>query len=148
MTRSNIYARAITSASVHLTQIVRGAEGTDTVEILESIETDPRHPDSSEKHKAAVTEALERHRRGTVLKMVQSTSDERTVNNAVRHQYRVLTDEEKELMQTLKDHGADFIKAMTIMIDSGAYDDSRRELDIAVRKVEEATMWAVKGLTK
>lgn len=36
---------------------------------------------------------------------VDSTSDERTVNNVMRHQYRVLTDTEKAQMQAIKDKG-------------------------------------------
>lgn len=37
--------------------------------------------------------------------MVAATSDERTVNNTMRHQYRVLTDEEKAQMQRVKKRG-------------------------------------------
>ena len=36
---------------------------------------------------------------------VDSTSDQRTVNNVMRHQYRVLTDAEKQQMQAIKDKG-------------------------------------------
>jgi hypothetical protein len=36
---------------------------------------------------------------------VASESDERTVNNTMRHQYRVLTDAEKKDMVRLKDMG-------------------------------------------
>ena len=37
--------------------------------------------------------------------VVASESDERTVNNAARHQYRVLSDDEKEAMVWIKDQG-------------------------------------------
>ena len=37
--------------------------------------------------------------------MIYSESDDRTINNAVRHQYRVLTDEEKAAMVHIKDAG-------------------------------------------
>ena len=40
---------------------------------------------------------------------VNSESDGRTANNAVRHTYRVLSDEEKAQMVALKDIGAAFI---------------------------------------
>ncbi len=71
---------------------------------------------------------------------VDSTSDERTVNNVMRHQYRVLTDEEKAAMQKLKDDGLEFWD----YIDSlGA----SRELSLAKTKIEEAVMWAVKHVT-
>ncbi|MCB1537338.1 MAG: hypothetical protein KDJ44_22175 [Rhodoblastus sp.] len=72
---------------------------------------------------------------------VDSASDERTVNNAVRHQYRVLTDEEKEAVVALKDKGAEFI---ALCQSRGA----SRELSIAITKIEEAVMWAVKHVTK
>lgn len=39
---------------------------------------------------------------------VPSTSDERVVNNTMRHQYRVLTDSEKGQMQQIKDMGLEF----------------------------------------
>ena len=41
--------------------------------------------------------------------MIDSASNDRTVNNAVRHQYRVLSDAEKLQMQEIKDLGAAFI---------------------------------------
>ena len=73
-------------------------------------------------------------------KMVSSTSDERTVDNVMRHTYRVLTDEEKKQMQDIKDIGL----AMHTMIEDIG---SSRELALAKTKVEEAVMWAVKHIT-
>ena len=72
--------------------------------------------------------------------IVASTSDERTVNNVMRHAYRVLSDEEKELMQKLKDEG---LKLHEFIASLGA----SRELSIAKTKIEEAVMWAVKHIT-
>jgi hypothetical protein len=72
---------------------------------------------------------------------IDSSSDERTVNNTVRHQYRVLTDEEKASMISLKDWGAGFIADIRNKVPAG------REASLAATKVEEAVMWAVKGLT-
>lgn len=72
---------------------------------------------------------------------VQSTSDERTVNNVMRHAYRVLTDAEKAQMQAIKDEGLKFHE----MVDGLG---QSRELSIAKTKIEEAVMWAVKHLTK
>jgi len=72
---------------------------------------------------------------------VSSLSDERTVNNVVRHQYKVLNDEEKAQMLAIKDMGAQFI----------GYCDGigqSRELSLAKTKIEEAVMWAVKSITK
>lgn len=71
---------------------------------------------------------------------VQSTSDERTVNNTVRHAYRVLNDDEKAAMQNIKDLGEEFVTAIQNL-------GQGREYSIARTKVEEAVMWAVKGIT-
>jgi hypothetical protein len=72
---------------------------------------------------------------------VDSASDERTVNNTVRHQYRVLSSIEKEVMVKIKDDGLALLELINTMVPQG------RERDLAVIKVEEAVMWAVKGLT-
>lgn len=73
--------------------------------------------------------------------VVASTSDTRTVNNVMRHGYRVLTDEEKVLMQRIKDDGLAFWNLLDSM-------GSSRELSIAKTKIEESVMWAIKDLTK
>lgn len=72
---------------------------------------------------------------------VQSTSDERTVNNVMRHAYRVLTDEEKAQMQAIKDEGLKFHDLVEGIGQS-------RELSLAKTKIEEAVMWAVKHITR
>lgn len=72
---------------------------------------------------------------------IDSTSDERTTNNVMRHQYRVLTDAEKANMQAIKDYGLGFHDLLTGIGDS-------RELSLAKTKVEEAVMWAVKHITR
>lgn len=72
---------------------------------------------------------------------VDSTSDERTVNNVMRHQYRVLTDAEKQQMQAIKDKG---LELHDLIEGIGA----SRELSLAKTKTEEAVMWAVKHLTR
>jgi hypothetical protein len=73
--------------------------------------------------------------------VVDSTSDERTVNNVMRHQYRVLTDAEKQQMQAIKDKG---LELHDLIESIGA----SRELSVAKTKTEEAVMWAVKHLTR
>jgi hypothetical protein len=76
--------------------------------------------------------------------MVDSTSDERTVNNVMRHAYRVLSDVEKSQMQAMKDEGL----ALWNVIDNiGKSSTPSRELSLAKTKVEEAVMWAVKHIT-
>jgi hypothetical protein len=72
---------------------------------------------------------------------VDSASDERTANNAVRHQYRVLSDDEKEAMVWIKD------QALTMMEFIDEHVPAGREVSLAKTKIEEAVMWAVKGLT-
>lgn len=74
---------------------------------------------------------------------VKSESDERVANNAVRHTYRVLSDDEKARMVQIKDKGAEFL---SIMDEMGGSKGSR-EISIARTKMEEAVMWAVKHLT-
>lgn len=71
---------------------------------------------------------------------VPSTSDARTVNNTMRHAYRVLTDAEKANMQAIKDKGLEFHALIEGM-------GSSREISLAKTKVEEAVMWAVKHIT-
>lgn len=71
---------------------------------------------------------------------IPSQSDDRTANNAVRHAYRVLGDEEKAQMVALKDLGAAFIAKCSEIGKS-------RELSLAVTNAEQAVMWAVKHVT-
>jgi hypothetical protein len=72
---------------------------------------------------------------------MDSTDNQRVVNNVVRHEYKVLTDEEKERMKNIKDCGL----AMITLCDSIG---TSRELSLAKTKLEEAVMWAVKHVTK
>lgn len=72
---------------------------------------------------------------------VNSTSDDRTVNNTMRHAYRVLNDAEKANMQAVKDQGL----AFHAFVDSLG---NSREISIARTKIEEAVMWAVKHITR
>ena len=69
-----------------------------------------------------------------------STSDQRVINNTMRHAYRVLTDDEKASMQAIKDEGLRFYE---MICDIG----TSREISIAKTKIEEAVMWAVKHIT-
>lgn len=72
---------------------------------------------------------------------LKSDSDDRVKNNTVRHQYRVLSDEEKTQMIMIKDKGLAFIEFCDMI-------GSTRELSLAKTKMEEAVMWAVKSITK
>lgn len=71
---------------------------------------------------------------------IESTDDARRENSPVRHQSRVLSDEEKAAIAAIKDKGEELfelIKAQGLS----------REVDIAMIKTEEAVMWAVKHVT-
>lgn len=72
---------------------------------------------------------------------VDSTSDARTVNNVVRHEYRALSETEKAQMKRLKDLGLAFIEACDEVGQS-------RELSLAKTNAEQAVMWAVKHVTR
>lgn len=71
---------------------------------------------------------------------VDSTSDSRTTNNTVRHQYRALTEAEKAQMLKIKDAGQALID---IINETG----KSRELSLALTNAEQAVMWAVKHVT-
>lgn len=79
----------------------------------------------------------------SAISSVGCTSDERTVNNVMRHAYRVLSDEEKKVMQAIKDKGLELHDLLTSI-------GASRELAVAKTKTktEEAVMWAVKHITK
>lgn len=73
--------------------------------------------------------------------MVDSAADNRTANNTMRHQYKILTEAEKAQMVKIKDMGLMFDVFINTL-------PSKREYSIAKTKMEEAVMWAVKGLTQ
>jgi hypothetical protein len=72
--------------------------------------------------------------------MVDSAGDQRTANNTVRHQYRVLSDAEKAQMVKIKDAGQALID---IINETG----KSRELSLALTNAEQSVMWAVKHVT-
>jgi hypothetical protein len=76
-----------------------------------------------------------------VVETVDSASDQRTVNNVMRHEYRVLSDVEKDQMRSFKDMGLAFVESCDRVGGS-------RELSLAKTKMEEAVMWAVKHITR
>lgn len=71
---------------------------------------------------------------------IDSTDDGRVENSPMRHQYRVLSDEEKARMAAIKTKGQE-------LLDLIAECGGSRELSIARTKTEEAVMWAVKYVT-
>lgn len=71
---------------------------------------------------------------------MDSTSDERVANNALRHQYRVLDEDEKAQMTAIKDAGQTLLNEIAKLGNS-------RETAIAKTKTEEAVMWACKDIT-
>lgn len=92
----------------------------------------------------------DRQMSGAPAAFVRSESDERTINNTMLHQYRVLSEAEKLSMQRLRDKG---LELYTLLHEVGGSDPSgdrfaSRELSLAATNVEQAVMWAVKHLTK
>ena len=81
---------------------------------------------------------------------VDSTSDARVVNNVMRHEYRVLSDEEKRQMKELKDAGLAFVTLLHSIGGTAQTNDRQatRELQLAQTAVEEAVMWGVKHITR
>ena len=80
---------------------------------------------------------------------VESTSDGRTANNAVRHNYRVLSDAEKAQMQEIKDMGAAFIAKLHEIggTEPGGDRFGSRDLSLANTHAEDAVMRAVRHVT-
>jgi len=74
-------------------------------------------------------------------KYVNSTSDERIVNNTLRNSYRVLTASEKLDVENIKSVGLDFLSRVEGL-------GASRETSIAKTKIEEAVMWAVKHIMR
>jgi hypothetical protein len=81
---------------------------------------------------------------------VDSNSDARTVNNTMRHKYRVLSDTEKVQMVGVKDRGLSFLEYLHSIGGTDANGDrfGSRELSLAATKMEEAVMWATKHITR
>jgi hypothetical protein len=59
----------------------------------------------------------------------------------MRNVYRELTDDEKAVVQQIKEEGEKLHQTISALSPS-------RELSIARTKIEEAVMWAVKHVTK
>lgn len=83
-------------------------------------------------------------------RFVNSESDERTVNNGPRHQYRVLSEEEKALMVEIKDAGAAFL---ALLHKAGGTDPAgdrfaSRDLSLANTHMEDAVIRAVRHVTQ
>lgn len=72
---------------------------------------------------------------------VSSSDNDRTVNNIMRHEYRVLNDAEKAAMKAIKDWGLEIHEYLDNIGQS-------RELSLAKTRIEEAVMWATKHITK
>lgn len=77
---------------------------------------------------------------------VDSTSDDRTVNNSTRQQYRVLNDEEKKAVDWFKEFGAEFITYCEQCRNENP--EAGREFSLAITHAEDAVMRAVRGITQ
>lgn len=92
-------------------------------------------------------------------KHIDGTSDGRVVNNTMRHQYRVLTDAEKALVNEVKTKGDEFLDLLHKVGGTGPYavpnntiyDPERfgsANLTLSFRHIEDAVYRAVKHITK
>lgn len=86
---------------------------------------------------------------------VSSVSDERTANNAMRHEYRILSEEEKNQITEIKDLGAAFTSLLHRIGRTTAPNDTDQEhrfasaqLTLAFRHMEDAVYRAVKHVTR
>lgn len=80
--------------------------------------------------------------------VVDSTSDQRIVNNVMRHEYRTLTEPEKAQMKMVKDLGLAFIETLHVIGGTDGNGYGSRELSLAATNAEQAVMWAVKHITR
>jgi len=71
---------------------------------------------------------------------MQIAGDGHAANNVMRHEYRELSDPQKDLIVLIKDRGLEFYSLLENMGQS-------REISIAKTKIEEAVMWATKHIT-
>ena len=78
-----------------------------------------------------------------------SSSDDRTANNSVRHKYRKLSDAERADMIAIKTVGAAFIEKLHLLGSSriGADNIGSRQLNAARDHMELAVMRAVQHIT-
>lgn len=91
-------------------------------------------------------------------KTIASTSDQRVVNNVMRHNYKVLDQQGKDQMQAVKDKGFEFIRLLheiggTVQTFDTAPSDTfvhqgSRELALAQTHIEDAVMRAVRHITQ
>jgi hypothetical protein len=75
-----------------------------------------------------------------------STDDKRIENNTLSHKYRTLTEEEKNRVESIKNSALNLLSYLITLEE--VTPQGKRELAIAKTKLEECTMWAVKGVTK
>lgn len=76
---------------------------------------------------------------------IDSTSNDRVKNNVVRHEYRVLSDDEKAQMKLVKDKGLELIEA--IQSTCKRYPEPL-EITQAKIRAREAIFWAVNHITR
>lgn len=84
------------------------------------------------------------------MSMIESQNDDRIKNNGARHQYRQLSDQEKQDMVKIKDMGADFILKLHEIgkTDPSSDRQASRDLSLAMTHIEDAVMRAVRHITK
>jgi hypothetical protein len=71
---------------------------------------------------------------------VSATGPDRGVNNFGRHSYRKLADNEAKLVTAIKDATQEFAELI-------AEAPPSHERDVALDRLAEASMWAIRGIT-
>lgn len=81
---------------------------------------------------------------------VKGTSDARTVNNSMRQNYRVLSDQEKRQVDQIKAQGHQLIMCLHAIggTDPTGERMASRDLSLAQTHIEDAVMRAVRHVTK
>lgn len=86
---------------------------------------------------------------------VSSTSDDRIANNAMRHTYRILSEEEKAYVEEVKDAGAAFTQLLHRIGRTSSPNTPEEDhrfasanLTLSFRHIEDAVYRAVKHITR
>lgn len=69
------------------------------------------------------------------------------MSDVMRKEQKELTDKQKQLMVKVKEIGEEFYNCIESMLEYPGIAPGCQELSLAKVKIQEAVMWAVKGIT-
>lgn len=80
---------------------------------------------------------------------INSSSDARTGNNSTRQTYRILSDDEKAAVDSIKQMGASLIEALHVIGGTDPAGDrmASRDLALAQTHIEDGVMRAIRHIT-